>query len=73
MLGVAKPVPVPKAAPPEAFANQLKVPALAVAPKVTLPVPHLEPGVVVATAGVVLMVAVTGVLAETQLPLAAST
>ena len=46
MLGVAKLVPVPSEAPPVEAAYQLIVPALAVAPRVTTPVPHLDPGVV---------------------------
>jgi hypothetical protein len=32
--------------PPVDAAYQLIVPALAVAPRITVPVPHLEPGVV---------------------------
>jgi hypothetical protein len=43
MLGVVKLVPVPNELPPVAAAYQLMVPALAVAPSVTVPVPHLDP------------------------------
>ena len=51
MLGVVKLVPVPSDEPPVELAYQLIVPAEAVAPKVTVPVPHVEPGVVVRTVG----------------------
>ncbi len=60
--------------PPVAAAYQLIVPALAVAPNVTVPVPHLEAGVEPVMIGIVLIVAVTAVLvAVVQLPLVAST
>jgi hypothetical protein len=39
-------VPVCSELPPEAAEYQLIVPALAVAPRITVPVPHLEAGVV---------------------------
>ena len=42
MLGVVKLVPVPNEAPPVAAAYQLIVPAEAVAPSVTVPVPQRE-------------------------------
>jgi hypothetical protein len=42
MLGVVNDVPVPKLVPPVAAAYQLMVPALAVAPKVTVPVPQRQ-------------------------------
>ena len=45
-VGVGKLGPVPKVVPPVAPAYQLIVPAEAVAPNVTMPAPHLEPGVV---------------------------
>ena len=48
--------------PPLDAEYQLIVPALALAPKVTVPVPHLEPGVVEEIVGIVLIVAVTDVL-----------
>ena len=47
---------MPKLAPPLDAAYQFIVPALAVAPKTTVPVPHLEPGVVVEIVGVELTV-----------------
>jgi hypothetical protein len=51
MLGVVKLVPVPIAVPPVGFAYQLKVPALDVAPNVTVPVSQRLAGVVVCTVG----------------------
>jgi hypothetical protein len=64
MEGVVKLVPVPNDVPPEETSYQLIVPALAVALKVTVPVPHRELGVVPAIAGVVFTVATTGVLED---------
>ncbi len=50
------------------------VPALAVAPKTTSPVKHLEPGVVVEMVGTAFTVAIMAVLeAVVQPPLVAST
>ena len=46
ILGLVKLVPVPKAVPPVAFANQLIVPALDVACHVTVPASHRAAGVV---------------------------
>ena len=46
MEGVVKLVPVASELPPVATAYQLTVPAEDAAPKVTVPVPHLDPGVV---------------------------
>ena len=67
-------VPVPKEAPPEEAAYQLIVPALAVAPKLTVPVPQILPGVVEEMVGTVFTVAVTDVLlAVVQLLAVAST
>jgi hypothetical protein len=51
MLGVVNDVPVPKLAPPVAAAYQLMVPALAVAPNVTVPAPQRLAGVVAVTVG----------------------
>ena len=51
MLGVVNDVPVPRLAPPVAAAYQLMVPADAVAPRVTVPVPHTLPGVVAVIVG----------------------
>ena len=62
ILGVVNEVPEPKLVPPVKFAYQLIVPALAVAVRVTVPVPHLEPGVVEAIVGIALTVAKTAVL-----------
>ena len=45
-LGVVNEVPVPNDVPPVKSAYQLIVPAEAVAPKVTVPGPQTEPGVV---------------------------
>ena len=72
-LGVVKEVPVPSEVPPEAAAYQFKVPALAIAPSTTVPASHLEAGVVEVTPGVVLIVAVTELLAEVHPVLVAST
>ena len=73
ITGVAKAVPVPKAVPPVEVLYQLRVPELAVAAKVTLPVSQRLPGVVPVMVGVAFTVAVTAVLGEMQLPLVAST
>ena len=54
--GVANVVPVPRAVPPVAAANQDKLPEVVVAPKETVPAPHLLAGVVVGAAGVALTV-----------------
>ena len=69
---VLNPVPVPRMVPPTAVPYQFKVPALAVAPSVTGPAPHLPAGVTEVTVGVTVTVAITGVLAEIQLPFEAS-
>jgi hypothetical protein len=71
MLGVVKlvtPVPPVNTDPPVKAAYQSSVaPVEAVAAKPTVPVPQNAPGVLVATVGSGLMVAVTAVLAaETQ-------
>ena len=62
-------MPVPSDAPPVAAAYQLIVPALAVAPNVTVPVPHLDPGVVPVIVGIALTVAITAVLVTVVQPL----
>ena len=62
MLGVVKLVPVPNEVPPVAAAYQLIVPALAVAPKVTVPVPQRLAGVVPVMVGIAFTVATTAVL-----------
>jgi hypothetical protein len=62
MLAVVKLVPVPIIEPPVAAAYQLIVPAEAVAPNVTVPVPQLLPAVVPVIVGIGFMVATTAVL-----------
>ncbi len=57
-LGVVKLVPVPSDVPPVEAAYQLIVPALAVAPSVTVPGPHLEPAVTPVIVGTELTVSV---------------
>ena len=70
MDGVVNEIPVPIDAPPVEAAYQFIVPAEAVAPRVTVPASHLEPGVVPVIAGVVLTVAITAVLVPVVQPLA---
>ena len=70
MLGAVKDVPVPRDEPPVDAAYQFIVPAEAVAPNVTVPDPHLEPGVVPVMVGIVLTVAVTAVLEAVVQPFA---
>ncbi len=62
ILGVVKLVPVPILVPPVAAAYQLMVPADAVAPRVTVPVPQRLFGVVPVIVGIELIVANTAVL-----------
>jgi len=69
MLGVVKLVPVPSEVPPVEAAYQLIVPALAVAPSITVPVPHLDPGVVPVIVGIALTVAITAVRVAVVQPL----
>ncbi len=57
IVGVVNDVPVPNEVPPVLASYQFNVPALAVAASTTVPVPHLEPGVVDVTDGVVITVA----------------
>ena len=70
MDNVVKEVPVPNEEPPVDAAYQLIVPADAVAPNVTVPVPQREPGVVPVMVGAVLTVAVTAVLEAVVQPFA---
>ena len=63
-------VPVAKLVPPVAAAYQLIVPALAAAPKVTVPVPHTELGVVPLMVGIAFTVATTAVLLAVVHPVA---
>ena len=66
-------VPVAKLEPPEALAYQFSVPEFATAPNITVPVSQRLAGVVEVIIGVVFTVAITAVLDEVQLPVAAST
>jgi len=61
IIGVVKELPVPSEVPPVDAAYQSIVPVL-VAPRVTVPASHLEPGVVPVMAGAVFTVATTAVL-----------
>ncbi len=67
---VVKDVPVPSEEPPVEASYQLMVPALAVAPRFTVPASQREPGVIPAILGVVLTVAITSVLEAEVHPLA---
>ena len=62
-------MPVPSELPPVEAAYQLMVPAEAVAPRVTVPVPHIEFGVVPVMVGIELTVATTDVLEAVVQPL----
>ena len=68
MTGVVKEVPDPREVPPVGAAYQEIVPAEAVAPIVTVPVPQIAAGVVPVMVGGVLMVASTAERAEVQVP-----
>ena len=67
-LGVAKIVPVSRDVPPMGSEYQLMVPALAVACKLTAPVPQLEPSIAPVMAGKALIIAVTAVLVDVVQP-----
>ena len=56
ILGVVNVVPVPNEVPPVNALYQLIVPALEVAPKLSVPVPHLLAGVVPVIVGVLFTV-----------------
>ena len=71
--GVVKLFPVPIAAPPVAEANQLNVPADAVAPSIAVPESHIAVGVVDVIVGVAFAVATTAVLGDEHVAVAAST
>ena len=72
--GVVNDIPVPIDAPPVDAAYQSIVPADAVAPRVTVPVPHRDPGVVPVIDGTAVTVAITAVLvAVVHVPDVAST
>ena len=68
ILGVVKLVPVPNELPPIDAAYQLMIPDDAVAPSTTVPVPHLDPGVVPVMVGIALTVTFTG--ADVEVPVA---
>ena len=70
MLGVVYDTPVPNDVPSVEAVYQLIVPADAVAPRVTVPVPQRDAGVVVAIVGMTLTVARTAVLAPVVHPFA---
>ena len=70
ILGVINVVPEPNDEPPVIAAYQFNVPALTLAPNVTVPVPHTEPGVVPLTVGIALTVATTALLLAVVQPLA---
>ncbi len=70
ILGVVNDVPLPKLVPPVAALYQFNVPALAVAPNVTVPLPQTEPGVVPDTVGKALTVAITALLVAVVQPFA---
>ena len=70
MLGVVYEVPVAKLVPPVEAAYQLMVPALAAAPKVTVPVPQRLLSVVELILGITLIVAITALLVAVVQPLA---
>ena len=69
-MGVVKLVPVPRLAPPVDAAYQLIVPAEAVAPRVTVPVPQTLPGVVAVMVGTAFTVAITAILVAVVQPFA---
>ena len=62
-------MPVANEVPPVDAEYQLIGPALALAPKVTVPVPQFEPGVVDDIVGIAFIVAVTDVLLAVVHPL----
>ena len=70
ILGVVKVFPVPKDTPPVEAAYQLIVPALAVAPKSTVPVEQWLPVEMPVIVGVAVTVATTPVREEVVHPLA---
>ena len=67
--GVVNETPFPIAAPPVEALYQFIVPADGVAPKITIPVPQLLPGVVAEIVGKGVTVAIIGVLDEVVHPL----
>lgn len=69
MVGVVNDVPVAKLIPPVAALYQLIMPALAVAPNVTVPAPHIPAEVVVVIVGIAFTVAIIAVLVAVVHPL----
>ena len=61
ILGVVNDVPVEILVPPVAALYQLIVPALAVAPNTTVPVPHIAAGVLAVMVGIVFTITATAV------------
>ena len=74
MEGVVNELPLPIELPPLEAANQLIVPALAVALRFTVPAPHREAPELLATVGMAFTVAITSVRdGEAQVPLSVDT
>ena len=69
MLGVVNDAPVAIDVPPVNAEYQLIVPALAVAPNATVPVPQIAAGVLAVMVGIVFTVAATAVLVAVVQPL----
>ena len=63
MLGVVNVLPEAKILPPDAFAYQFKVPLLASAPITTVPVPQVDPVLVLKILGIGFTVAITALRA----------
>ena len=66
MLGVVNDAPVETLAPPVAPVYHMAVPVAQVAPNITVPVPQIAAGLTVGVAGIGFIVAVTGVLPDSQ-------
>ena len=67
---MVKLVPVPRLTPPVDAAYQVIVPAEAVAPRVTVPVPQTLPGIVAVMVGTALTAAITDVRVAVVQPFA---
>ncbi len=68
MLGVVNDAPVANDVPPVNAEYQLIVPALAVAPNATVPVPHIAAGVLAVMVGIVFTVTEIAVAVSLQAP-----
>ena len=66
MLGVVKLAPVAILTPPVAVAYHCATPVVQVAPNIAVPVPQIVAGLTVGVAGIGFIVAVTGVLTDSQ-------